>query len=97
MSRTPRTHQARTHRVPVLAFDRLKPPETEDPEISTISKTMGEALSTAFASSGVPADVILEVFAVWVAAIINVNPTTKTYLENHFMDFLNDTLQSYKP
>ena len=70
-------------RIPVIRFGGLQPPQIHGPG-EELSRRMGEGLSEALGDEGVRADVMLEVLAVWVAALITVHPISQEYLAEHF-------------
>lgn len=74
--------------VPVIQFDRLQPP-AHPGELSDLSHRLGASLIRGMGNDPHRADDLLEVLAVWVAAIIAVHPSTKDYLGNLFMESLS--------
>jgi hypothetical protein len=76
--------------IPIIDLRGLAPPTTGlgTPE----SAVIGQAFLEAFRGLTLPADSVLEVFAVWAAAVIAVHPSTRELLERHFLDTLTAQL-----
>lgn len=77
--------------IPVIQFGGLKPPAGSGPT-SALSRRMGEALDEAMGDEPIRADYVLEVLAVWTAALIKVHPSSEEHLAKHFAEALAEQL-----
>lgn len=77
----------KTVMVPVIELSGVRVP-TLPGEAGELSRRLGEALVEAMGAEPVPADLALEVLAVWAAAIITVHPLSREYLASHFAEVL---------
>jgi hypothetical protein len=79
--------------IPVIKFRGLLPPANPNREVSAISRRMGEALADGLGDQPIRADYVLEVLAIWAAALINIHPSTRDYLNEHFDRVLAERLR----
>lgn len=74
--------------IPVVQLGLMRPP----PGCSALVRRMTEGLAEALGAEPVPADMALEVLAVWAAALIDVHPLSREYLEKRFHEVLAERL-----
>jgi hypothetical protein len=77
--------------IPVIQFGGMRPPRIRGPG-EELSRRMGEGFSEAMGDEAIRADLVLEVLAVWVTALIKVHPSCQEYLEGFFMETLANSL-----
>jgi hypothetical protein len=65
----------------------MRPPRISG-EGTELSRRVGECFADAMGDEPVAADTMLSILATWVAALINVHPSSREYLAAHFAEEL---------